>query len=100
MVRIEEVIETAIELPRSSGTHPTDRGLVFLFLYAVCEFFDHRVGQNLAGNALNLRFRGFRAQSIRQRKREILALAHRSDVSEPDLAEGIVDGLALGVKNR
>ena len=74
------------------GRISDDRGMAPLFLYAVCEFFDHRVGQNLAGDALHLGSRRFRAQPIGQRKGEILALAHSSDIGKPDLAQGILDG--------
>ena len=39
-------------------------------------------------------------QPIGQGKREILALAHGGYVCKPDLAQGILDGLALRIEDR
>jgi len=71
-----------------------------LFLYAVRELFDDRVGENLAGDALHIGAGRLKRKAIGERNREILALAHRSDIREPDLAQGILDGLALRIQNR
>ena len=38
-------------------------------------------------------------QAIGEGKREILALADRGDLCKSDLAQGILDGLALRVEN-
>ena len=39
-------------------------------------------------------------EAVGERKREIFALAHGGDIGKPDLAEGVVDGLALRVEDR
>jgi len=70
-----------------------------LFLYAVCELFDHGVGEDLFGDALDEGFGGFGREAIGEGKCEILALADGGDVGEADFAECVVDGLALGVED-
>jgi hypothetical protein len=71
-----------------------------LFLYAVGELFDYGVGEDFAGDALDLGAGGLRRQAVGERKGEILALAHGGDVCKPDLVEGILDGLALRIEDR
>src|ERR1035441_5999934 len=71
-----------------------------LCLYAVREFLDHRVGEHLAGDALHLGARRLRAQPFGQRKREIFALAHSGYLRKSDLAQGVLDGLALRIQDR
>jgi hypothetical protein len=70
-----------------------------LFLYAVCEFFDNGIGEDFAGNALNLRPRGLLIEIICKRQSEILALADSRDVCESDLSKCVVDGLALRIED-
>src|SRR6266567_7117808 len=71
-----------------------------LFLYAVRVFLDHRVGQHLARNALYLRAGRVGGQALRQRNREILALAHAGNIGKPDLAQRVLDSLPLGIEHR
>jgi len=75
------------------------RSLVRLFLYAESEFFDHRVGEHLAGDALNLSVRGLGRETVSKRKREILTLAHGDYIRESDLAQGVLNGLALRIQD-
>ena len=71
-----------------------------LVLNAVRELFDYRVGEDFAGDALNLSFGIGGRQAICQRKGEILALADCFNLRESDLAEGIVYGLTLRIEDR
>ena len=71
-----------------------------LFLYAVGVFFDDGVGEDFFGDALDLGAGGFGGEAVSQRKREILALAHRRYLCESDLAQRVLDGLALRVQDR
>ena len=72
----------------------------YLFLNAVCKFFDDGVGKNLAGDALDLVAGGFGGQPIGERQGEIFALSDRGYIRVADFAQGILDGLALGVQDR
>jgi len=63
-----------------------------LFLYAVCELFDYRVGEHFAGDALDHGSRGVGAEAVGKRNGEILALAHGGYIGKADLAQGVVDG--------
>ena len=76
------------------------RSLPGLFLYAVRKLFDNGVGEDFAGDALDQGAGGVCGEAISEGKREILALANRADVSESDLAEGVLDGLALRIQDR
>jgi len=71
-----------------------------LFLYAVRKLFDHRVREHLAGNALDHGAGGLGREPIVKQKREILALAHCGYIRKSDLAQGVVDGLALRIEDR
>ncbi len=105
-VRVEKQKNNSRCPPRRAGFRGAEQGKAFgggergLFLYAVREFFDDGVGQDFAGDALDLSADGVRLQPIGEGKREILALAHRGYIGETDLSQGILDGLALGVQDR
>jgi hypothetical protein len=71
-----------------------------LFVYTVCEFFDDGVGEDFAGDALDLGAGGLGLEPISKRQSEIFALANGGNVAESDLAQGIVDGLALWIEDR
>ena len=71
-----------------------------LFLNAVCKFLDNRVGQHIAGDSLHGSAGHLMAQAICKRKREILALPHCAHFGVAHLAQGILDGLALGIQDR
>src|SRR5271154_6065682 len=71
-----------------------------LFLNAVSKFLDHRICQNLAGNALHLRLSISGREAVGQRKREILALADARYAGKSDLAQSILDGLPLWIEDR
>lgn len=71
-----------------------------LFLYAVCVLFDYGVGENLPRDAVDLGLRHFGSEPIVQSQREILALPHGGDFAVSDLAQGVLDGLALGIQDR
>jgi hypothetical protein len=66
---------------------------------AVGEFFDYGVGKDLLGDALDLGFGGVGGKAIGKREGEVFALAHRGDISETDLVEGILDGLSLRIED-
>ena len=70
-----------------------------LFLNAVRIFFDDGVGEDLAGDALDLVAGGFRGEPVGERKGEVFALADGGYVRVADFAQGILDGLALGVQD-
>ena len=40
------------------------------------------------------------SKSVGEREREVFALAHGGDIGKSDLAESVVDGLALRVEDR
>jgi hypothetical protein len=71
-----------------------------LFLYSICIFFDHRVGENLGCDSLNMGAGGFGGEAIGKREGEILALAHGGNFRETYLAQGVLDGLALRIEDR
>ena len=71
-----------------------------LFLDAVSEFFNHRVGEHLAGDAFYQCACRIRAQPVCERKGEILALAHGCYFGKSDLVQGVLDGLALWIQDR
>jgi hypothetical protein len=62
--------------------------------------FDHRIGEDFARDALNFSTSGVGPQTVGERQLEVLALAHCGHVGIADLAQGIVDGLALRVQDR
>jgi len=72
----------------------------YLFLNAVRKFFDDGVGEDLAGDAFDLVAGGFGSEPIGEGKREVFALADGGYVRIADFAQGVVDGLALGVQDR
>src|SRR5579871_1115599 len=76
------------------------RSLASSFLNAIGELLDHRVGEHLAGDAFHLGAGRGGTQAVRERNREILALAHAGNIGKPDLAQRVLDGLALGVQHR
>jgi len=71
-----------------------------LFLNAVCEFLDNGIREDFAGDSFDLGTGRIGSEAISQRKSEILALANRGNVRKADLAEGILDGLALWIEDR
>ena len=71
-----------------------------LFLDAVCVLFDDRIGEDFGGDALNLGAGSLGGEPIGEGKREILALPHGSHLGKTDLAQGILDGLALRIEDR
>ena len=72
----------------------------WLILDPVGVLLDYGVGEDLAGDAFDLGASGAGLEAIGERKHEILALAHGSDIGKTDLAESVVDGLALGIEDR
>src|SRR6185437_15563415 len=68
-----------------------------LLLNAVREFLDHRVGEHIAGDALHFLARGFGVQLRGKGDHEVLSLANTIHARKTDLAQRIVDGLALWV---
>ena len=81
----------------SQARTPPSRGL---FLNAIRVLFDDGVGEDFAGDALNLFANGAGREPLVKRESEILALPHSGHIGKPDLAQGIVDGLALRVQDR
>ena len=71
-----------------------------LFLYAVCVLFDDGVGEDFFGDALDLGAGGLGGEAVGEGEGEVLALAHRGDLGKADLAQGVLDGLALGIQDR
>ena len=71
-----------------------------LFLNAIRVLFYNGVGQDFAGDPLNLLTRGRCRKALIQREGEVFALADGSDIAKPYLAQSIVDGLALRVQDR
>src|SRR6185437_61213 len=71
-----------------------------LFLDAVGEFLDHGVGQYIAGDLLDLGAGVLGAYAVGKGKHEILALAHSVHLAESDLAQRVVNGLALRIEDR
>jgi hypothetical protein len=71
-----------------------------LFLNAVCEFLDHRVGEDFTGNTLNLGPRSIGFKPIYQRQCEVFTLAHSGYIRKSDLAQGVLDSLALRIQDR
>ena len=65
-----------------------------LFFDAVGEFFDYGVGEDFFGDALDLGFDGVGGEAIGKREGKVFALAHRGDISEPNLVEGVLNGLS------
>jgi len=72
----------------------------WLFFDAVGVFLNNGVGEDLAGDALDFSTCGVGMEAFGKRKGEVLALAHGGDIGITDLAESVVDGLALGVEDR
>ena len=71
-----------------------------LFLNAVGIFFDDWVGQHIACDALDLGAGGLGGRAVGQGKLEIFALANSRNLSKSELAQGIVNGLALRIQDR
>jgi hypothetical protein len=85
----------ASEAGRAESLSETDR----LFLHTVRELFDDGVGEDFAGNPLDLRSGGVSGEPIGKGKSEILALADGCDLCESDLAQSVLNGLPLRVKD-
>jgi len=62
------------------------------------KFFNDRIGQYFASNALDFSLRFFAAQATIERKLEILSLADFLQALITHLLEGSVDGFALGIR--
>src|SRR5580693_9144489 len=58
-----------------------------LLFNLVGEFFDDGIGEDVLGDALDLGARLLRIQRVGKRECKVFALAHRSNLSKPDLAE-------------
>jgi len=63
-------------------------------------FLDDGIGEDFAGDALDLGTSSVGPEAVGQRKRKILALAHGGHIGKSDFAESVVDGLALRVEDR
>ena len=63
------------------------------------ELFDDRVGEHLAGNALDLGVGRGAVQRVGQPQDEVLALPHVLDAAVLHFFEGVVNGLPLRIKH-
>ena len=71
-----------------------------LFLNAVSELFNDRVGQHFTRNTLYLGLGLICSYPILKRESKVLTLAHTGNLRVADLAEGILDGLPLRIQDR
>lgn len=71
-----------------------------LILDVVGEFFDDGIGEDFAGDALDLGAGFFGGERVGQSEGEVLALTDGGDAGEADLAQSVVDGLALRIEDR
>jgi hypothetical protein len=86
--------------PVPEADHRQNGERISLFLNAVCEFFDNRVGEDFFGDALDIGLGLVGSEAVGEGKGEILALTDCVDAAKADLAEGVLDGLTLGVEDR
>src|ERR1035437_6264409 len=71
-----------------------------LFLNAICKLFDYRVGEHFASDPLDLGPRRINCEPVRQSQCKVFALAHGSYGRKSDLAQSVLDGLALRIEDR
>jgi len=64
------------------------------------EFLNHRIGENLASNPLNLGMGRSRIERVGQSNYKIFSLPHVLNTLVLHLPKSAVDGLALRVQNR
>ncbi len=85
------------ECKLGTGRH---RHFGILFLNAIGKLFDHGVGEHFAGDPLDLSPRRINCESVRQSQCKVFALAHGSYGRKSDLAQSVLDGLALRIEDR
>lgn len=70
-----------------------------LLLYAEAVFFDHRIGQHFTSDLVHLGFGGCLIQAGIKRQNEVFALPDGRYAGQGKTAQGVCNGLALGVQD-
>jgi hypothetical protein len=87
-------------LPCCPGELENQRDDGHLAFERIRKVFDDRIGENVGGDALNLGLGCIGREGIFEGKNEVFALTNVGDCGMVQAAEGVGDGLPLGIEHR